>query len=96
MARVRMVTRTVTTQEVTVMCLNIVTAEPENQVYSLPINIKGEEAILKFIRKAYDTETTKAVSIVNVRSEEHLYGMPETEFIKLAKIINEEKEKTEI
>ena len=95
MARVRMVTRTVTTQEVTALCLNIVTAEPENQTFSVPVNIKGEDSILKFIRKVYDTDTTKIVSITHIRNEEHLYGMPEADFIKTAKIIDKNNDEVE-
>lgn len=88
MARIRMVTRTVSTQRVNVLCLNTETAEPHNEVFNVPVNIKGDENIIKFLRKSVDTETDKVVSIVHIDIDEHLYGMPETEFIKHAKIID--------
>lgn len=88
MARVRMVTRTVTTQKVGVLCLNTETAEPHNEVFNVPVNIKGEDNIIKFLRKTFDTSTEKVVSVVNIEMEEHLYGMPEVDFIKNAKIID--------
>lgn len=87
MARVRMVTRTVTTQKVVALCLNIETAEPSNEVFEVPVNIKGEDNILKFLRKNEKDSKVKVVSINNITTDEHLYGMPEIEFIKHAKII---------
>lgn len=88
MARKRMVTRTITTKEVTALCLNIVTAEPHNETFIVPCNIEGDEKIMKYIRSKYDTETEKAVSVVDINETEQLYGMLEEDFVKLAHPIN--------
>ena len=91
MARKRMVTRTIKTNEVTVLCLNTVTAEPHNEVFTVPCNLKTEPEMLKYIKKNFDTETDKGVAVTNVKVIEEYYGMEETEFIKHASIITKEE-----
>lgn len=91
MARKRMVTRTIKTNEVTVLCLNTVTAEPHNEVFVVPCNLKTEQEMLKFIKKNFDTETDRAVAVSNINVVEEYYGMEETEFIKHAQIITKDE-----
>lgn len=90
MARQRMVTRTICSKEVTVLCLDTVTAEPSNETFTVPCNVKDGEPMLKYLRAKHDTETVKVVSITNIKTIENLYGMSEEEFIKTAKIINKD------
>lgn len=85
MGRIRMVTRTVTTNEAHALCLNVDTAEPCTKVFDVPVNVKGEDKMLNYIRKNEDTKEVKVVQITHVEVKETLYGMPESEFIKLAK-----------
>lgn len=94
MARQRMVTRTIKTKKVVALCLNTDTCEPSNEVFDVPCNIDGDEKIMKYLRK-FDTPTDKAVSIVSITEEEKLYGMPESQFIKLAQPIEKTEAETE-
>lgn len=50
MARLPMVTRTITTTKVNVLCLDIEHAEPCNKVVTIPRTYKDEETILKKVK----------------------------------------------
>ena len=84
MARERVVSRTIKVAKVTALCLDTVTAEPENRTVEISASIKGEKPTLNAVRKAVETEDFKVVKIVNVEIEEALYVMPEAEFIAKA------------
>lgn len=84
MARERMVTRTVSETTVTVMCVNVTTAEMENKVYTLG-QVSNQSDALKVLKKLYETDTFKLVAVVSMDVTEQLYGMTEVEFIKLAR-----------
>lgn len=85
MARIPMVTRTITTTKAEVLCLDIQSAEPFNQTVTLPRTYKDEKALMKQVSKVVDTDEIKAVHIVAKEEVETLYGMTEQEFITLAK-----------
>ena len=85
MARVPMVTRTITTTKANVLCLDIVAGEPFNEVVVLPRTYKDDKALMKQVSKVIDNDERKAVHIVDKEEVETLYGMTEQEFIKLAK-----------
>lgn len=87
MARVPMVTRTIVTTKVNVMCLNVETAEPFNQVVSVPRTYKDEESLLKAVKKAAETDNIKCVHIVDSEQVETLYGMTEQKFIEAADVL---------
>ena len=59
MAREPIVSRTFKTTVATILCLNIVTAEPENRTITIPRKMKDEKDILKFARKFNDDENIK-------------------------------------
>ena len=84
MARERVVSRTIKVAKVTALCLDTVTAEPENRTVEISASIKGEKAMLKAVKKAIETEDFKVVKIVDVTQEEALYVMAEAEFIASA------------
>ena len=79
MTRLPMVTRTITTTKVNVLCLDIEHAEPCNKVITIPRTYKDEEAILKKVKPLLETETLKVVHVVDTETEETLYGMTEQE-----------------
>jgi len=81
MARVPVVSRTFKMTEVTVLCLNIETAEPFNQTVILPRHFKDEKKLMKEIEKRVNSESVKAVHVVDVKPTEKLLGMTEDEFI---------------
>ena len=86
MARERMVTRTIEVMEYGVMCVNTQTQTVTTQVLTLTGTVTDEKA-LKLARKQFETEHLKVVTICHKNVTEELYGMPESEFIKLAKVL---------
>lgn len=89
MARIPMVTRTIQTTKANVLCLNIVEGEPFNEVVTLPRTYKDEKSLMKMVEKAINTDSVKAVHVVDTKVEETLYGMSEADFIANAKILPE-------
>lgn len=87
MARIPMVTRTIQTTKANVLCLNIVDGEPFNEVVTLPRTYKDEKSLMKMVEKVINTDSVKAVHVVDTKVEETLYGMPEADFITKAKIL---------
>lgn len=87
MARERMVTRTVELTVAEVMTLNTATAEVATVTYKVGGTFKDTNAVLKAVKKLHETDTFKCVAVQSVSTEEVLYGMPEAEFIKLAKVL---------
>ena len=87
MARVPMVTRTIVTTKVNVMCLDVQAGEPCNKTVTVPRTYKDDGALLNKVRPLIETETLKAVHIVDKEEIETLYGMTEQEFIKYAKVL---------
>ena len=87
--RTRMVTRTVKFTDVKVMVVNMNNDTPTlDTVYvSVTGNLEGKD-LEKATRKLVESrEGLKFVSIVDTIECEQIYGMPESEFIALAKII---------
>ena len=87
MARIPMVTRTITTTKAIVMCLDIESGEPCNKSVVVSRTYKDDEALLKKVKEVLETETLKPVHIVSKEEIETLYGMTEQEFIEQAKVM---------
>lgn len=97
MARIPMVTRTITATKVNALCINIDTAEPFNKTLILSGTYKDEKAMLKAATSVIENETieglprpvdrVKVVHIVESEEIETLYGMTEQEFIQRAKVL---------
>lgn len=87
MSRERMVTRTVELSVCEVMCMNTTTAEVKINTYEIGGGLTDEKALLKAVKKLYETDTFKCVTISKVTQKEILYGMPESRFIELATIL---------
>ena len=87
MARTPQVTRNLQTTEVNVLCLDINKGEPFNQKVVLPRTYKDEKHMLKAVEKVINSDTVKAVHIVDSAVKETLYGMSEQDFITLAKVL---------
>lgn len=86
MARVRMVTRTVDVTVAEVMQIDVNTAEVKIVTYELSGKFTDNDAILKSINKDIPV-SIKAVAVQSVNTKEVLYGMPEIDFIKMAKVL---------
>lgn len=87
MARMRMVTRTVNVAEVEVMMLNINTQKVSTLVAEVGGGITEEKALMKAVKKMHEDASNKCVAITSVKQKEILYGMPEADFIRLAKVL---------
>lgn len=87
MARKRMVTRTIKTTEVDVLCLNIESAEPFNQTIILTGTYKDNKTLMKAVSKRIDNDEVKAVHVVRTEEKETLYGMDENDFIEQATVL---------
>ena len=90
MARKPMVTRTITTTQVNVLCLDIVAGEPFNQQVTLPRTYKEDKKLMKAIEEVVNTESVKAVHVVAKEEVETLYGMSEQDFISNAVVLDNE------
>lgn len=88
MARKPMVTRTIVTTKVNVLCLDIQSAEPFNKEVTLPRTYKDEKKLLKKVEEVVNTDNVKAVHIVDKTEVETLYGMTEQDFIDNATILD--------
>ena len=86
MARERMVTRTINETTVSIMALDVTTANVSIQDFKLSGTYTADEA-LKACKKRYETDTLKLVHVDHITETEILYGMPEDEFMKLAKVL---------
>lgn len=93
MARKPMVTRTITTTKANVLCMDIKSAEPFNKVITLPRTYKDDKTLMKRVREVVETDSIKAVHIVDKEEIETLYGMTEQEFIEKAVVLDPETRK---
>ena len=84
MARKPMVTRTITSTEVDVLCLDITTGNPFTQHVSLTRTYKDEAHVLKAVKAEIESDTVKAVHVTKYEKVENLYGMTEQKFMENA------------
>lgn len=89
MPRRNLITRTIPSTEVTLLCLDIETAEPSNKTIVLPRTYKDEATMLKAAKKIIDTATFKAVSISEFKVKTVRYGVDEAKFIEIAEVLDE-------
>ena len=88
MARKPMVTRTITTTKANVLCMDIQSAEPFNKVITLPRTYKDDKTLMKRVQEVVETDSIKAVHIVDKEEVEIMYGMTEQEFIEKAVVLD--------
>lgn len=82
-----MVTRTITTTEVELLCVDIEKSETLIKTVTLPRTYKDENAILKRISENGALDNVKPVHVISTTIHETLYGMSEDEFITTAKVL---------
>lgn len=87
-----MITRTIQTTTVGVLCLDIIHGEPCVRELVLPRAYKDEAAMLKVAKPIIENDPEnngeiKAVHVSYSRVDEVLYGMKETDFIAHAEIL---------
>lgn len=79
--RAKYLTRSIKYTEATALCLDVSTAEPTTNVFSLEGKFKSEEKILLELRKHHDTEMFKVVAITSTEEKENLMGIPMDMFL---------------
>lgn len=87
MARQRMVTRTVLETVCEVMVVDVTSANVENRAFTIQGTFAKTEDALIALKKRYETDTEKLITVVSMENKETLYGMLETDFIKLANVL---------
>lgn len=93
MARKPYITRTMQSENVTVMLCDTETAEVFNETVTLGHTFKDSKAREKAVRAKVETGTVKLVDIVHVETETCLYGISEDDFLTYAKKLNPETRK---
>ena len=92
----KMVTRSVTITKVTLMCVDTVGAEIFNTDVEILGKQKNAEKLLNRCKELLESDSsTKVVEIVRLTEEKRLYGMPETDFVKQARLLPPRGEKAE-
>lgn len=89
MAREPRVSRTIKTTEVTILCLDLETAEPYHRDLSLPRTYKTDDDILKAASKQINDASHRAVHVVDKEIKQRLYYMSEATFLQHAKAADE-------
>ena len=92
MARVRVVTRTI--ENVVAECKVLKTVGKDDFIEIEELNLGGQidpDKALKVAQKLYNTEDYTVVKVLSIRKESQIYGMLETDFIKLAKPMDDER-----
>ena len=84
MARKPMVTRTIQSTKVVVLCLDTEKCEPYNEVVEISRTYKDDKTLFKKVAEVIDTDIRKAVKIVSSEVIDGVYGMTETDFLKYA------------
>lgn len=84
MARTRMITRTINVTSIEAMCVDTSTAEVTIKELELTGETFTQEKALKVLKKEYETDTLKVVSIQKMEVHEEMYGLKEIDFLKVA------------
>lgn len=87
MARVRKVTRTISSTKVIVMCVDTEAAKVDKYEVEIAGVYSDEKKLMKALTKVVETETLKPVSVVSTEVIETLYGMDEQKFIEMAEVL---------
>lgn len=80
------VTRTISTLNITVIGMDIVTCEPMTKTYPVYESEapKDEEKLFNYIRKMYETDTFKISAITEKKAVTKTYSMPLNKYIEEA------------
>lgn len=86
MSRERMITRTIMQSDVITMVVDVTESKVENKVYTLGGQYTPDTA-LKKLKKLYEDDTVKIVSVISIEERELLLGMTEEDFIKYSTVL---------
>ena len=91
MRKEKMVTRTVVSTKANTLCMDMHNKEnpvPVNHVFTIPGTFDDNKALLKVIKKTFETVDLIPVAILSTENDETLYGMTESDFIKYSVILD--------
>ena len=91
--REQMITRTINATQVTILAVELDTAETFNETLVVPRVYKDDKKLERVVSKMFDDETRKAVHIVDKKVINKLMGMTEEDFIKNAVELDKETRK---
>ena len=91
MARQPQVTRTIVTTVCNVLCLDLINKQPVEKTVKLPRTYRDEKHMMKKITAILNSDSLKAVHVIDSHTEETLYGMSEEKFIETAEILPRRK-----
>lgn len=91
----KMVTRTMVSTVGTALFINIETAQPFNEPFTIPGAYENIEKIEKKVRELIKDEKVRLAAIVEYHKEENLYGMPESTFLLFATVLPPRNQKKE-
>ena len=97
MARVPVVTRTIKTNKVNYLALDMSTHEVSTQCEFIPNSIHEKAKMMKFLISLYNEKVErgenppKPVEVINIETIETLRGMSESDFIKYSHEISRNK-----
>lgn len=81
-----MVTRTLTITSVEVMAVDITIATTGTARFDI-VGDHTFDTALKAVKELYETDTLKIITITDLVLNDYLFGMPESDFIKMAKVL---------
>lgn len=87
------VTRTISTLNVTVLCMDTVSCEPMTKTYPVYESEapKDEAKLFNYMRKMYETDTLKISAITFKTEVTKTYSMPLSKFIEEAEEVKTDK-----
>ena len=86
MSKEKMITRTVKTTAVEVMCVTVSTATVSTETYTLVGTYDTIDA-LEAVKELHETEDFKPSAVLNMQTHENLYGMTESDFLKYSTLL---------
>lgn len=88
------VTRTISTLNITVIGMDLVTCEPMTKTYPVYESEapKDEAKLFKYIRKMYETDTFKISAITDKKAVTKTYSMSLSRYIEEAEEVKTDKE----
>lgn len=88
------VTRTISTLNITVLCMDTVSCEPMTKTYPIYASEapKDEAKLFNYIRKMYETDTLKISAITAKTTVTKTYSMPLSKYIEEAEEVKTDKE----
>ena len=87
------VSRRISTLNVTVLGMDIVSCDPMTKTYPIYVSEapQDEAKLFNYIRKMYETETFKISTIIDKTRVTKTYTMPLSKFIEEAEVVGETK-----